>query len=192
MSRKFLVTAILILFLLPFVSWYYLQSGLKWRKEAQALMSGTQLFPAGQWTDIGGTPFKQDHLKDHVTLVARSACATASDVSILLDQLYDQFKETKKANFFLLDECADTPMKDDSLRLNWFVFHCSDSLPPCTELLVNWPEGKSFALVDRDKTIRSYYAASTKDEKRLLLEHMALLLPRERSEKVELKRGAGK
>ncbi|MDQ3016628.1 MAG: hypothetical protein M3R25_07920, partial [Bacteroidota bacterium] len=52
-----------------------------------------------------------------------------------------------------------------------------------------WPEGKSFALIDQDKVVRSFYAANTKEEKRLLLEHMALLLPRERSDKVELKRG---
>ena len=47
MSKKFLVTIVLILFLLPFVSWYYLQSGLDWRKDAQAVMNGTNPFPSG-------------------------------------------------------------------------------------------------------------------------------------------------
>jgi len=54
MSRKFLITVILILFLLPFVSWYYLQSGLNWRKQAQVIMSGKQPFPEGEWTDQSG------------------------------------------------------------------------------------------------------------------------------------------
>jgi hypothetical protein len=44
-------------------------------------------------------------------------------------------------------------------------------------------------LVDRHAVIRSYYAGQTKDEKKQLVEHMALLIPRERSDKVELKRG---
>ena len=52
-----------------------------------------------------------------------------------------------------------------------------------------WEKDKIFALVDRKGVIRSYYAINTTDEKRMLVEHMSLLLPRERQEKVELKRG---
>jgi len=190
MSRKFLVTIILILFILPFVSWYYLQRGLDWRKEAQAVMNGTDQFPQGDWTDINGHAFTADLLEGHVTLVSLVHCDQSKEISETLDQFYDQFKETKKANFIILSYCStDTVDVDEAGRVDWYPFSCTDSTSLCSILTFKWPEGMNYALVDKRKVIRSYYAGKTKEEKRVLLEHMALLLPRERSEKVELKRG---
>ncbi len=193
MSRKLVVTLVLILFLLPFVSWYYLNSGLTWRKEAQAIMNGTVVFPSGQWKDSKGTTFSSGIIDEHVTLVTKMDCADKDDHAAILDKIYDQFKDTKKANYILFNEC-DQPLvlNTDTMRINWFVFNCMDSIHHCQTFFPNWPAGKSFALIDRDNVIRSYYSASTKDEKRILLEHMALLLPRERSDKVELKRDSFK
>lgn len=193
MSRKLVVTLVLILFLLPFVSWYYLNSGLTWRKEAQAIMNGTTVFTSGKWQDDRGTIFSSDMLDEHVTLAAKIDCANKDDHTVILTQIYEQFKDTKKANYILLHEC-DQPitMGADTLRANWFVFNCLDSIDQCQTFFTAWPAGKSFALIDRDNVIRSYYSVSTKDEKRILLEHMALLLPRDRSDKVELKRESSK
>lgn len=190
MSRKFLVTIILILFILPFVSWYYLQRGLDWRKEAQSVMKGTEPFPAGEWTDINRQLFTADLLEEHVTLVTRVPCDESKEIFETLDQFYDQFKETKKANFIILNFCpSDTSAEGKPMKMNWYTFSCPDSSTICTSLTAKWPEGMNYALVDKRKVIRSYYPGNTKEEKRALLEHMALLLPRERSEKVELKRG---
>ncbi len=108
----------------------------------------------------------------------------------VLTELYEQFKETNKANFILLDSCSNVNgFSVDASKKNWFIIPCFDSLNLCITLLKEWHQGTSFALVDRNKVIRSYYSIKTKDEKRILVEHMALLLPRERQEKVELKRG---
>jgi hypothetical protein len=193
MSRKFLITVILILFLLPFVSWYYLQSGLNWRKQAQAIMNGKQPFPEGQWMDVSGKKLSSDQLADHVTIVNLVTCDNIEVMSGILDAFYKQFKETKKANFIILNSCENAPFAlQDSLRAGWFVFTCSDTLNLCSKMLPNWPPGKDHALIDRHQIIRSYYNDATKDEKRLLLEHMALLLPRQESEKIELKRGEQK
>lgn len=191
MSRKLLVTLILILFLFPFVSWYYLQRGLDWRKEAQEVMKGKEPFPAGEWKDHAGNMISTEQLEGKVTLVTFLNCDQMDEKKILLDELYEQFKETGKAHFIILDTCQ-TNMFSDPLRKDWIVLSCSDSMNLCDLLSENWPAEKSHALVDRDKHIRSYYASSTEEEKRILLEHMALLLPRERSEKVELKRGNNK
>jgi hypothetical protein len=190
MSRKFLVTIILILFLLPFVSWYYLQSGLNWRKAAQEIMNGTQPFPSIEYADSTGQKFSTALLEEHVSIVAFVSCTGGYDQLNVLLELYDQFKETNKANFILLDSCAAamTTARDPSKK-NWYLLPCLDTMTLCVSLLNEWPDGKTFALVDRNKVIRSYYGIATKDEKRMLVEHMALLLPRERQEKVELKRG---
>ena len=76
MSRKFLVTIVLILFLLPFVSWYYLQSGLNWRKKAQEVMNGTEVFPVGKYLMADGRMLTPDSLENHVTLVAFLPCGS--------------------------------------------------------------------------------------------------------------------
>jgi len=190
MSRKFLVTVILILFLLPFVSWYYLQSGLNWRKAAQEIMHGKTPFPNVEYHNDNGQKFTTDLLEEHVSIVSFVPCAEGSEQMSVLSELHEQFKETNKANFILLDSCSDQQvLVVDGSKKNWYVLPCRDSLRLCETLVKEWPAGTTFALIDRNKVIRSYYGISTKDEKRLLVEHMALLLPRERQEKVELKRG---
>ncbi len=190
MAMKFLITVILILFLLPFVSWYYLKSGLNWRKQAQAVMSGNHPFPEGEWIDQSGKRFSTDQLAEHVTIVTLLKCENLESISGTIEAFYNQFKETKKANFIILNTCKDKPSAlVDSMKMAWYVFECGDSTDLCDLLIPNWPPGKTHALIDRHKIIRSYYAEATKDEKRILLEHMALLLPRERSDQIELKRG---
>lgn len=192
-GRKLFITLILILFLLPFVSWYYLQRGLDWRKEAQKIMKGTTPFPEGQWEDMNEDLFSSTQLQEKVTLIARVNCDHIPEADSTLTKFYDQFKETKKAAFLLLMDCDTTfnPGTEKSPQ-NWYVFNCEDSVSICQHLLNTWPAGASYGLVDKEGIIRSYYPGHSIEEKKLLLEHMALLLPRERSEKVELKRGERK
>jgi hypothetical protein len=191
MSRKFLVTIVLILFLLPFVSWYYLQSGLDWRKDAQAVMNGTSPFPAGTCEMVDGRKFSADSMEGRVTLVTYVPCAANDNgQKEVLEALYDQFRETGKAAFVLLDSCQAGPENlPVGQRKNWYVIPCTDSLAMCSSVKALWEKDKMFALVDRKGVIRSYYSINTKNEKRMLVEHMSLLMPRERQEKVELKRG---
>lgn len=194
MSRKFIITIVLILFLLPFVSWYYLQSGLEWRKEAQAVMNGTTSFPEGAFADADGDILNTDSLSYRVSLLSFSSC-DASDAARkeVLELLYNQFKDTGKANFIVLDSCSvisDSALKSE--RDKWYAIPCQGSGSLCKDLLKEWPSDKTFALVDRSGIIRSYYGITTEDDKRVLVEHMSLLLPRERQEKVELKRGEKK
>jgi len=191
MSRKFLVTIVLILFLLPFVSWYYLQSGLDWRKDAQAVMNGTNPFPSGACVLADGRKFSVDSLEGRVTLMTYASCGTDDKgQKDVLDALYTQFKETGKAAFIILDTCqAGSANLLQEPHKNWYVIPCADSVALCNVVKSLWEKDKIFALVDRKGVIRSYYAVNTTDEKRMLVEHMSLLLPRERQEKVELKRG---
>ncbi len=191
MSRKFVITIVLILFLLPFVSWYYLQSGLDWRKDAQDIMNGTIAFPEGEFVDTDGDIFNLDSIAFRVSIVCFASCAEDNDDrETVLNDIFNQFKDTKKANFIVLDSCqmdVSQPLLSEQDKV--FTIQCSSSTPLCKNLKADWPEDKVFALVDRKGIIRSYYAISTDDEKRTLVEHMSLLLPRERQEKVELKRG---
>ena len=193
MSRKIFITVILMLFLLPFVSWYYLQSGLNWRKQAQVVMNGTRPFPEGKWMDHSGKILSSGDLSQHVSIISLVTCENKDSLSATLNAFYRQFKDTKKANFIILNTCKEMPgIMEDTTKIAWHVFNCSDSIPLCDSILLHWPAGKTHALIDRNNVIRAYYDETTKNEKRILLEHMALLLPRERSDQIELKRGTQK
>ncbi len=155
-------------------------------------MNGTESFPVGDWVDVTGKTFTSKQLEDHVTIISRSNCAQSEDISGMLNKFFEQFKDTKKANFIILDSCPSGIPLIDETKTGWYVFSCLDSTSFCRSISSSWPEGMTHALIDKNQVIRSYYTSGTKDEKRVLLEHMALLLPRERSEKVELKRGDNK
>lgn len=191
MSRKFLITIILILFLLPFVSWYYLQSGLNWRKEAQKVMSGTTPFPTGEYTDTDGDVLTPDSLVFHASILSFRSCEPGDqDKADVLERIYDQFKETRKINFIVLDSCQASLSVEQSERNSWFAISCNTSMPLCKDLMRQWPADKAFALIDRHGIIRSYYSIQSDEEKRVLVEHLSLLMPGDRQEKVELKRGS--
>ena len=191
MSRKLTVTLILILFLLPFGSWYYLNSGLKWRKHAQEALHGTTPFPTAALVSTRGKKLGTEQLNNHVSLFTYLACDPSSAQREFVQELYDQFKETGKANFIFLDTCpGQSSTWVDSITINGFRIMCQDSLNRCDSISRNMQAGFVYGLIDRDGIIRNYYKAQTREEKRMLVEHMAILLPRERSEKVELKRGA--
>jgi hypothetical protein len=189
-SRKLTVTLVLILFLLPIGSWYYLKSGLKWRQQVQAAMNGTTPVTGLPYYTTIGTRLTEEELTEHVTLLTIIDCGDEGTQRDLITRFYNQFKETKKANFIFFDTCSVAAGSwIDSLPQYSYTIDCSDSLNQCTRLLQPWPAGKSYALVDRKGIIRSYYDAASTDDKRIMLEHMALLIPREHGDKVELKRG---
>lgn len=191
MSRKLTVTLILILFLLPFGSWYYLNSGLKWRKHAQEALQGKTPFPATDLVSTRGKKVGAEQLGNHVSLITMMKCDSSAAQQEFVQGLYAQFKETGKANFIFLDTCSGASSSwVDSININGYRIQCQDSLNACDPIWLHWQAGFTYGLIDRDGIIRNYYKAQTREEKRMLVEHMAILLPRERSEKVELKRGA--
>lgn len=193
--KAIIVTTILLLIvvLFPLISWYYLRTGLEWRKKAQDVMEGDQPLPPVEFADETGLKFSPKSLEYHVTLLSFLPCMEITEYRTVLDEIYKQFRETNKANFLLLDSCGIMPSAfADPERKKWFVVPCTDSTSYCQEISASWPMGASFALVDRKGHIRSYYPIRTKEERKILVEHMALLLPRERQEKVELKRGEKK
>jgi hypothetical protein len=191
MSRKLTVTLIFFLFLLPFVSWYYLQSGLDYRKKVQAALSGTKEFPILPFRSLSGKLLEKSNLENHVSLVVIMNCDSLSSQMEVVVDLYKDFKETHKSNILFIDTCAGSALVlPDTLKQSIYTIQCSDSLQACAPILKEWPIGKTYALLDKNGIIRAYLSANTKDEKRILEEHMAILLPRDYSEKVQLKREA--
>lgn len=136
---------------------------------------------------------EKNQLEHHVSLVTLVSCDSLEDQLDIIAHLYSQFKLTHKANFIFIDTCSSqTLVLPDSLTQSIYTITCDDSTHNCIPLLQQWPAGKSFALLDKRGVLRAYYAVNTMDEKRTLVEHMAILLPRELGEKVEIKREENK
>jgi len=193
MSRKITITLIFFLFLLPFVSWYYLKSGLDWRKKAQDVLNGTREFPVLPFHTLSGIPLEKSQLENHVSLLVLVPCDGTADQMELITKLYLQFKETQKANYLFLDTCSNASLAlPDTVKQKVFVLQGDEARQSAAVLMEGWPTGKTYALIDKSGILRAYYTATTKDEKKTLVEHMALLLPRDHSEKVQLKRDAEK
>ena len=152
-------------------------------------MNGTKEFPVLPFHSLKGLPLDKSQLENHVSLVAILSCDSLTKQMELITKLYADFKETHKANYFFLDTCGINPLNlPDTLIQNIYTINCKDSLRSCTALLKEWPSGKTYALLDKNGIIRAYYSADSHDEKKTLEEHMAILLPRDYSEKVQLKR----
>ena len=155
-------------------------------------MSGTDPFPLSKMELRDGQVISEDSLLEKVTLVSFVSCTLDPVQLEVLDHLYLQFKDTGKARFVLLDSCAQPADPMDDQHKGVYILPCAVNSDLCSSLKAGWPIQKPFALVDRKGIIRSYYGISSPEEKRILVEHMSLLLPRERQEKVELKRGEKK
>lgn len=156
-------------------------------------MSGTTPVAGLPFMTTRGTSIEHDALEEHVSLLTLLDCTDGTSQQELVTSFYNQFKDTKKANFIFFDTCkAHDTRWIETLSQGAWVVPCADSLRQCVPVLNSWPAGKPYALVDRKGVIRNYYDAGNTDEKRIMLEHMALLIPREHSEKVELKRGQEK
>jgi len=156
-------------------------------------MNGTKEFPVLPFYSLKGLPLEKSELENHVSLVVILSCDSLAQQMELVTKLYADFKETHKANYFFLDTCGMTSLNlPDTLKQNIYTLHCNDSLQSCISLLKEWPSGKPFALLDKNGIMRAYYAADNHEEKKTLEEHMAILLPRDYSEKVQLKREVGK
>src|SRR5690606_38254168 len=143
------VTLILFLFLLPFVSWYYLRSGLSWRKEAQSQMTGTTHLPVAEWVDIRGKQWDSQLAEDHVNLIAFVPCVPDTAWTALVTRLYEHFRETGRANLLLLDSCLTSPRLPDTTWKKTYQIDCAASGSFCADLLTEWPRGTQFALADR-------------------------------------------
>ena len=154
-------------------------------------MSGTTPFPTGEYRDADGDVLTPDSLAFHASILSFRSCDTDADEKAgVLERIYDQFKDTRKINFIILDSCQVDGSKDPMKRKSWFAISCSSSMPLCHEVRHLWPADKAFALIDRHGIIRSYYGIQSDEEKRVLVEHLSLLMPGDRQEKVELKRGS--
>jgi hypothetical protein len=155
------VTALIII--VPFGSWYYLQTGMDYRRalnEEVAPKGSIDQYVAGidlkGQTTVLAKPITRSGLKDSVT------------------QFYEQY-EGAPTFVFMEQGLSGTPMGERHLAL-------PDSLS------ITWPEGVNFMAVDTSGAVRATYTNS-KESITKMIEHMAILLPRPSNKDVKMRNG---
>ena len=211
MAKKRNLTQIIGLFLfliiLPGGSWYYLQKGLDYQKDARA-----QLLDYGKLqaeTALLSMDGQNIQLKDIGGKLSIFSFVTSSDLSAERNQtwndLYDQFEETNRATFIMgtLDSTlslatkTDLPQGENCLYVNTKSAQgilTNLKVPQLdavrtedgryqTQKLTNVNQYPYYVLVDTNYTIRNYYRADDEAELKRMVEHIAMIMPREKSKK---------
>jgi hypothetical protein len=213
MKRKSLAEIlVLLLFLLglPLGSWYYLKRGFEYRLAALSELSERGRLPDFQGMTIEGAPVDVGALSGNVVV---AGIAPTGDEALLreysdhLTMLRKQFSSHNDLLFLI--HLADTSaqalaalreaMSAKELRDAERVRFVSHSDPPAALLGESgyglpappggdWSRGAQLLLADTSGIIRNYYDISLLEDRRKLVEHLAIVLPRKKDRDLVFRR----
>jgi len=160
---KYLVSVIvfLMLFVLPLGSWYYLQSGLDYRKEALK-----ELEPKGEFfaSTIDNSALKKKTTLMHLKTIEEN----------VIKEIYGQYGGAQTFQLLSIDkaeEDAENWIQIDDFTANSISVANSDA---------------GFVLIDTSGQLRNTYPANM-DGVKMLIEHTAIVLPRIKEMDIKLK-----
>lgn len=196
MGRKIYIAAALFLILvgLPAVSWFYLRSGLNWRKAAVAeladygkIAKAPIIWPDGTW---------EDQLKGKVTVVhifGDNPDLTETNRQILdtAEKLFDQFGSTNEFRLAMIANGGTAEFRSHAQKMpsaDHATWAWSGGLGSWRTAVENGyesfclaegikPVPRYFALADTAGTIRRFYDATNQKQVDRMVQHIALLLP---------------
>ena len=160
---KYLIgtVVVIMLFVLPFGSWYYLQSGLDYRKEALK-----DLEPKGAFT----SPFISPSALESKTTMIHLKEVEGNVIS----EIYGQYGESETFQLYSID-------KPEEGVENWIKL---DDLAANSISAANRNAG--FLLIDTSGQLRNTYPAKL-DSVKYLIEHTSIILPRVKEMDVKMK-----
>ena len=161
---KYLISSVVFILIavVPFGSWYYLQTGLNYRKDALK-----ELEPKGIFSTSG---FDSSILKSKTTLFQLKP--VNKDV---LPEVFDQYS---KSNTY---QVITTEKPTESLN-NWVTI----SAEMANKISSKYDDA-GFILVDTSKMVRNSYPADM-DGVRRMIEHTSIVLPRIKEMDIKLKK----
>jgi len=188
-SRFVLISAflLLVLFILPAGSWYYLKKGADYRMEHIKDMTSKGDFV--QSNIIGITKENIDSLRSKTILLGISNGEQSpmidtmnSQVELLVDQFGD--RDDMKIIRFISDESGGGAFTESNVIEHvWIANQSAESIKNCG---VKSEMNKPFwSLVDYKGQIRNYYSI---DDFEKLVVQSAMILPIEQRKKIDLKR----
>ena len=211
------IALMVLLFIMPLISWYYLSTGLSYQKKARAELKDYGKLPAFNFETQYGTTLSLDNIKGKIAIVHFFSMKDAKMDQTMekIAKIYDQFKERKDVVFlnFCLDRDIDPKFSlrqygiDKKLNDKEQFFFLKGDYQAiqnmCTKDFKSpiLPKSKPddpyqfeekvipanqsypfFVLVDTNHSIRNYYSTGEVKHLGRLVEHLAMILPREKKE----------
>lgn len=197
---------IMLLIVFPAVSWYYLNSGLQYRKAAMEELEDYGTFPNAPWTMADGSTISPAFLHGKMILanvLPSSDEELYDEFGQILQRLHHQFDERNELVFLNLvpgdgeqvavraERFREAYELNDGAQL-FFLQVGRDKLEELRGRILQPQEEMSqeamFLLTDTSSTIRRYYDVREDGEIKRLVEHIALLLPIKKDRELIFKR----
>ncbi len=209
-----ILALILFIIVLPLGSWYYLNSGLNYYKKLMGELKDYGELPAFTLTNQNGQVFTKADLKGKVVIADFffTHCPTiCPKMTSQMKRLYEQFDD--RADIVFLSHTVD-PKRDSVSVLQaymqaheiplddqwYFLTGNQDSIFALARKGYQLPtdEGAAgdgedflhspyFALLDTTLTIRNYYDGTDSTRVNRLVEHIAMLMPRDPKKEIKYK-----
>ena len=156
------IVVFVMLFILPLGSWYYLRSGLNYRKDALK-----ELEPKGEFQSV---------VLNSNTLKSKTSLLHLKEVEgSVVSEIFDQYSGSKTFQMISIDE----PEEATSNWINIDEFTANS--------ISSAHNGAGFLLIDTSGMLRNSYSADREGIRRLI-EHTSIILPRIKEMDVKLKK----
>ncbi len=170
------ILVLLLLIGLPIGSWYFLNSGLEWRKDKISdLKTKDRFMDAYSFTN-------QDKTRLYEIMAHRTSVVKLKGTLSNLDSsLIDQFKNAYTFQFVSFDK---TMTKSQGWSSKSVVHYYK---PESSDAKFNRIKDADYALVDTSGFVRQYYEGSSKQVLNILVEDVAVILPRKKSKDIGIR-----
>lgn len=178
---------LVILFVLPVLSLYFLNSGKNYRLQALS-----ELQEHGKVGDFNFINQRGEHitpavLRGKLTVAAllpsfQDSAAFYADRLSILHQSYDNTKDVVFLSFLQADDTISLTDKATQLGIKdhdqWWLMQCDAAT---ARALFHFPEGKNLqiALADTSLMVRNHYNIYDNHQMGRLVEHIALIIPKQ-------------
>lgn len=179
-----LIAISIILLALPAASWYFLKSGLDYRKESLNKLGDYGTLTQMDLDVKGKNALSVSDLEGNTILVQN--LDTQADTTLTM-KLFRQFEKRADMKFIVT---AHPQLKIETVRKDnlWQLEKGKGTNEFFKSIGLEEDNKVKVALIDREGIIKNYYSLSDESELRQLVEHTAFILPVEETAKPELKR----
>ena len=161
----------------PAISWYYLSSGMSWRKEANAELQDFGDVSDFSFESNSGDLTSFEDWENDLIIVVKPDCEIQKNEQEVFQKIVSQFEKRKDVRFLFLGDCLD--FQSQRKRNEYLLeLNCTDART-CQEIdkeVFGDQEG-NIALIDGKGTIRCYYPSNSVERTKRLIEHIAMMLP---------------
>lgn len=170
---------ILLLIGFPAISWYYLQTGINWRKQGIQEVRVKDSIALPDLELASGQTLIREDMAGKFILIGLHTSDVPGEV---YGDLYDQFDHRDDLLYLILGDTPPLP--------GWMQVDCDKTDCAGLQEQLFKSSGVNIALIDPSGAIRNVYDLSKTADQQNLVKHCAIILPVEKREKIELRRGA--